>query len=230
VRFEVGNGSRVLFWQNVWCGKLPLKNVFPALFTIAYAKEAWLEENMAIVNGVVHSNVKFIRPVHDWDLEKVSHFFELLYSQQVRQGGVDKMCWIPSKRKTLEVKLYYMMKVNLEPVDGPWKLIWKSKALPRVAFFVLTAVLGKILTMNNLRKKNMIVMEWCCMCKKSGESIDHLPLHCEVAIEVWNMVCQLFGVTWVMPGKLKECLGSWRGQKGNSAIIQFWRMVPLCVM
>jgi hypothetical protein len=63
VRFEVGNGSRVLFWQNVWCGKLPLKNVFPTLFTIAYAKEAWLEENMAIVNGVVHSNVKFIRPV-----------------------------------------------------------------------------------------------------------------------------------------------------------------------
>jgi hypothetical protein len=55
-------------------------------------------------------------------------------------------------------------------------------------------VLGKMLTMDNLRKKNIIVMEWCCMCKKSEESIDHLFLHCEVAIEVWNMVCQLFGV------------------------------------
>ena len=34
------------------------------------------------------------------------------------------------------------------------------------------------------------------MCKKSGESIDHLLLHCGVALEVWNMVCLLFGVMW----------------------------------
>jgi hypothetical protein len=32
------------------------------------------------------------------------------------------------------------------------------------------------------------------MCNKSGESIDHLLLHCEVALEVRNMICQLFGV------------------------------------
>jgi hypothetical protein len=68
VRFEVGNGSRVLFWQDVRCGELPLKNVFPALFTIACAKEAWVEENMAIVDGAIHWNVMFIRQVHDWEL------------------------------------------------------------------------------------------------------------------------------------------------------------------
>jgi hypothetical protein len=33
------------------------------------------------------------------------------------------------------------------------------------------------------------------MYKKNGESIDYLLLHCEVAIEVWSMVCQLFDVT-----------------------------------
>ena len=68
------------------------------------------------------------------------------------------------------------------------------------------------------------------MCKRSGESIDNLLLHCEVASEVWNMVCQLFGVTWVMPGGLKECLGSWRGKRGNRIVLQSWRMATLCVM
>ena len=68
------------------------------------------------------------------------------------------------------------------------------------------------------------------MCKKSGKSIDHLLLHCEVAVKVWNMVWQLFGVNWVMPGNMKECLKSWRGQRGNSAVIQLWRMAHLCVM
>ena len=65
VRFEVGNGSRVLFWQDVWCGEQPLMNAFPTLFTIACTNEAWVEENMDIVNGAIHWNVLFIRPVHD---------------------------------------------------------------------------------------------------------------------------------------------------------------------
>jgi hypothetical protein len=55
---------------------------------------------------------------------KRSHdFSSCLYSQQVRQGGVDKICWIPSKRKNFEVKSYYKVMVNLEPVDSPWKII-----------------------------------------------------------------------------------------------------------
>jgi hypothetical protein len=64
----------------------------------------------------------------------------------------------------------------------------------------------------------------------SDKFIDHLSLHCEVAIEVWNMVCQQFGVMWVMPGRLKECLESWRRQNGNRIVIQIWRIALLCVM
>jgi len=50
----------------------------------------------------------------------------------------------------------------------PWKNIWHVKAPTRVAFFVWSAALGNILTHDNLRKRNVIVMEWCCLCKKSG--------------------------------------------------------------
>jgi hypothetical protein len=38
--------------------------------------------------------------------------------------------------------------------------------------------------LDNLRKKNVMVVEWCCMYKKSGESIDYLLIHCEVAKEL----------------------------------------------
>jgi hypothetical protein len=91
-----------------------------------------VEENIVIVNGAIHWNVMFFRLVHDWELEEVSR----LYSQQIRHCGEDKICWMPSKRKNFEVKSYYKMRVNSESVDGPWKIIWKSKAPPRVAFFV----------------------------------------------------------------------------------------------
>ena len=135
----------------------------------------------------------------------ILRFFELLYSQKVRYGGEDKICRVPSKRKTFEAKSY--CQVLSTPVQAfcPWKSIRTVKAPTRVAFFVLTAALGKILTLENLRKRNIMV-GWCHMCKQCGESIDHLFLHCEAATEIWSAFLQLFGVHWVMPHRVSECL------------------------
>jgi hypothetical protein len=76
----------------------------------------------------------------------------------------------------------------------PWKSIWKVKALLRVAFFVWATTLGKIFNFDNLRKQNVIVVEWHCMSKKYGKSIDHLLPHCEVVTKLWSMPFQLFCV------------------------------------
>jgi hypothetical protein len=78
-----------------------------------------------------------------------------------------------------------------------------------VAFFVWSATLSKILTHDNLRKRNVIVIEWCCLCKKSGEYINHLLLHCEIAPYLWSYILILFGVEWVMPRTVLELLNSW---------------------
>jgi hypothetical protein len=61
----------------------------------------------------------------------------------------------------------------------PWKSIWKTKAPLKVAFFAWSVALEKILTLDNLRKRHVIVINRCCMCKRHGESVDHLLLHCE---------------------------------------------------
>lgn len=41
---------------------------------------------------------------------------------------------------------------------------------------------GKILTMDNLIKSGMVMGNRCILCKRSGENVDHLLLHCAVAI------------------------------------------------
>jgi hypothetical protein len=51
--------------------------------------------------------------------------------------------------------------------------------------------LRKILVPDNLRKRNVVVIEWCCTYKKSGEPIDHLLIYCGVARELWNSVLNL---------------------------------------
>lgn len=52
----------------------------------------------------------------------------------------------------------------------------------------------KILTHDNLHRRGIVVVEWCVMCKKHGESVDHLLLHCDVARVVWSFFYSLFGV------------------------------------
>jgi hypothetical protein len=51
-----------------------------------------------------------------------------------------------------------------------------------VAFFVWLGALGKILTMENLQKWFVIVVDRCCMFKKNGESVDRLLIHYEVDV------------------------------------------------
>jgi hypothetical protein len=57
------------------------------------------------------------------------------------------------------VKTFYRALACQEVVYFPWKGIWRVKTPKRVAFFVWTAALGKILTHNNLRRCHIVVVE-----------------------------------------------------------------------
>jgi hypothetical protein len=118
-------------------------------------------------------------------MEMVLSFFARLYSILVRHGE-DELVWSLSKRGLFEV-LFLNKKYG---PSFPWKSIWHVKAPSMVAFFVWTTVLGKILTHDNLRNMNVVVIEWFFICKKSGESIEHLLLHCQVA--------PIYGVTFLL--------------------------------
>ena len=105
--------------------------------------------------------------------------------------------------------------------------MWQSKVPLRVAFFSWSTALGKILTTDNLRKRSIIVLDWCYMCKRCGESVDHLLLHCPIASELWSLVFCLFGIHWVMSLKVFEC---WQGKFKQHRNIDFWRLVLHCLM
>ena len=112
----------------------------------------------------------------------------------------------------------------------PWKSIWKVKVPVKVSFFVWTAALGRILTVDNLRKRGLIVVDWCSMRKRGGESIDYLLLHCDVARALWSVLFSLLDMKWVMNGRVIDLLACWKGQRGNKMVLEVWRMAPLWLM
>uniref|UniRef100_A0A2N9HK65 Uncharacterized protein n=1 Tax=Fagus sylvatica TaxID=28930 RepID=A0A2N9HK65_FAGSY len=132
--------------------------------------------------------------------------------------------------KLSTVKSFYCCLSPSLSMSFPWKGIWKPKVPPRVTFFLWTAALGKVLTADNLRKRNIVIISWCCMCKKDGESIDHLFLHCEIAKELWNLILTLFGVHWVMPRSVRELVVCWHTGLGRHRLNGIWKAVPHCLM
>ena len=42
--FVVGDGRKVRFWKDKWCGTTPLCESFPCLFALATFKEVWINE------------------------------------------------------------------------------------------------------------------------------------------------------------------------------------------
>ena len=76
----------------------------------------------------------------------------------------------------------------------------------------------------------MVVVDWCCMCKRNGVITDHLLLHCPVSQELWNTVCSLFGVHWVMPRGVVELLASWSNKFNRLKSKVLWRRTPHCLM
>jgi hypothetical protein len=68
------------------------------------------------------------------------------------------------------------------------------------------------------------------MCKSSGETGNHLLLHCPIAWELWTMVLSIFSTTWVMPWGVEDLHSCWTGTCGKSEAGKIWKMTPHCLM
>ena len=82
---------------------------------------------------------------------------------------------------------------------------------PKVLFFVWTASLNRILTINNLTRRGWVLVNRCRMCCAEVETVDHLLLHCSVASQLWALIFAIFGVTWVQGNSVASVLSSWSG-------------------
>ena len=153
--------------------------------------------------------MQFHHPPQDWE-EAFDRFMGLVYSSTVRGFGLDKVCWKPARNRGFEVRGYYSSFYPPTFVSFPWRMIWQSKVPPRVAFFSWSTSLGKILTTDNLHKRQVMVLDWCYMCKRCGESMYHLLLHCSIDWELWSLVFCLFGIQWVMPHTVLELFEAWQ--------------------
>lgn len=109
---------------------------------------------------------------------KTNWMLVLLTNKKKKNHGLDcikiiRSCWRPAKSRGFEVRSYYH---SLSSPNGCRCLgiccsDWRSLLGLQVDFFSWIAALGKILSTDNLPKRGIKVLDWCCMCKRDGESL-----------------------------------------------------------
>jgi hypothetical protein len=106
-KYDVGEGSKIRFWDDIWCGERALKEEYPGLFSITRLKEASIADNMEHSSNSIQWNIQFTRLIHDWEVGELALFYKSLYDCKLRGEGKDKLWWVPSCKGLSEVKSFY---------------------------------------------------------------------------------------------------------------------------
>ena len=231
VDLVVSTGDQILFWINRWCGDRPLKDIFLDLYACASNRQATIASTLIrLASGSrVEWNVHFVCNFNDWEVEGVASFFELLHSHTSFKEGVDGLRWRLTGNGIFNIQSYYLALKDNHPVTFPWKAIWGVHAPRRVDFFAWSTSWGRILTADNLMRQGYQLAGWCCMCRRDGETINHLLLHCDMAFGLWSFVLQTFVICWVLPRGVLDVFFGWYNGLGKLHL-KVWNMVPPCIL
>ena len=207
-----------------------MQEVFSELFRIARDKDALVSAHLQVRDEQIHWSLDFVRVTQEWELKSIASFLDLLHSTKVKGIGPDVMLWLHSPQKGFTIHSFYRVLSQIAGYSFPWKSIWQPNVPLRVSFFVWVATLGNILMAENLRKRHIILVSWCCLCKVDGKTVDHLLLHCHFSREVWDIIFALFSVQWVMSGTIIELLACWQGCFGLHKLNGIWNCIPHCLL
>ena len=99
VEIVVGQGNRVRFWKDKWCGDTILMDRFPRLFTCSTHWDATIDNVLTspYSRGAQEWNVTFVRAFNDCEVAEVVEFFQLLNSNVVTNSGPDGWHWTLGK-------------------------------------------------------------------------------------------------------------------------------------
>ena len=76
------------------------------------------------------------------------------------------MLWTLASSHSFDVKNYYKLLQVGETCPFLWKSIWKVKALPCIPFFIWMVSLGRILTVDKLRRCGFILLIGIALAKR----------------------------------------------------------------
>ena len=107
--YYVGNGQRVRFWKDKWCGDRPLCESFSSLFSMSMSKNAWVSEVWNPVGDGDGWTPLFARAFNDWEIDVVERLLQKIHAFRVQREKEDRVIWTTSNDGVFSVKSLYSL-------------------------------------------------------------------------------------------------------------------------
>ena len=227
--FDLGNGSRISFWNDAWCGEEALSLTFPNLFRLTAQKNARVAEMWNPESGEGGWNPIFLRSFNDWEIEEVDKFLQVLGRKQIKPLMEDKIIFKGSKNDGFSVKNMYRVLDCSPQVAFPYRSIWNPVIPPRMGFFAWEASWERVLTLDQLKRRGRALANRCFLCEEDEEDINHLLVHCKKAKMLWDLLLTIVGISWVFPNSVTQMLLSWQGTPVGKKRKNIWMAAPICL-
>jgi hypothetical protein len=209
-KWNLGNGMQVKFWEDTWFGSSPLAVQFWDLYNIC-------NEQLAVVAQVwdgTNLKLTFRRIFSDKLMEQ---WYEL---EQICTGisfssDCDSLIWTYTASGTYTSSSLYKIITHRGIIPLFIPSIWSLTVPPRIHIFLWLLSNNKLMTRDNLEKRNMGKPTQCEFCGEP-ESITHLFFDCIVAREIWTSVSMFLKV---QIGTTYESIARfWPANKNHSAM------------
>jgi ribonuclease HI/exonuclease III len=228
-----GNGKRTKLWTDSIMGNPPI------------ASNAGLKE---IRDFLENRGIKRIFDISKWDedgswsewqfgnvpdclLQQLEMLkAELREAAPVHKTGIDTWGWGPTGIYTSARGYALLQQQQNRPLPARfWLEVWDSMAIPKVNFFFWTLMHRKILTGENLLKRNIAGPHRCCLCREAMETSDHLFVGCHFANKVWQLTLQ--GLKVVVPTNISvvDLFTGWKDSYPSLSPKTLWARIWISV-
>ncbi|KAK1280259.1 hypothetical protein QJS04_geneDACA017687 [Acorus gramineus] len=150
IRWDVGTGDMVRFWQDVWVGDVALLLRFPSIFEIAREKEGFVNQFCVGRGDGGYWDIQVERRLQGDEVDGYLSLLELLHGVSVVNGARDTVIWQDKPREGFSVHSCYSWhrrnRVGSSITAHKYKEIWGCNIPLKVKAFTWTVYLRRILT------------------------------------------------------------------------------------
>jgi hypothetical protein len=187
----IGDGKTANFWTSSWAHGQTLKNIAPTLFKKAKRKNVTVHKALQDNKWIGHI-CPILTPV---ELQEYILIWNVVQQSQLNESREDNIVWRWTANGDYTTQSAY--RIQFQGTYSKLKLtpIWKAKAEAKCRFFAWTLLHKKILTANNLIKRQWPNDPICKLCRIDHETPTHLCKDCDFTKHVWTLLKQWFGLT-----------------------------------
>jgi hypothetical protein len=187
----IGNGETALFWTSSWANGQAPKIFAPTLFRKAKRKKITVQKALQDNRWMSH-----ITPIETTiEIQEYVMLWEAVQQIQLDTSSEDTIIWRWTSDGEYTTKSAYRIQFEGSFCKLRILPIWRAKAEPKCRFFAWTLFHKKILTANNLMKRNWPNDPICKLCGDEPETPTHLCKDCTFSRQVWMNLKSWFGLS-----------------------------------